>query len=278
MNDFFRSKKFIILLCAILLSLIMAIVASLTGGVSPISNTVNWMMRPFERVYDAAAGKLDQLFGYIYDYDKIAEENEQLRDRVAELEDELSQVDKYILENRELRALIGVDQAHNDYDVEIAEVIERTFDSYSYTFTIDKGSNSGIEVNDCVITRDGMAGFVTEVGTIWAKVTSVVDVDMSAGAIDARTREIGVAQGQYEYMKKEQLKLAFLDKESKVLVGDVIQTSGVGGLFPKGISIGKVVEVGVEEHDLSGYAVIEPMVDLDEMITVMVIKSFEVVG
>ena len=160
---------------------------------------------------------------------------------------------------------------------ESAEVIARGNDNMTATFTLDKGSLSGIAVDQCVITVDGMVGYISEVGTNWSIVTTVIDTGMEASAIASRTRDVASAEGNFELMKQGKFKLSYLEKDAQLVRGDTVETSGFGGLFPKGIILGRVEEVKSESHGITKYAVLTPAVDLSHVNHVLVIKSFTAV-
>ena len=131
-------------------------------------------------------------------------------------------------------------------------------------------------MDDLVITDDGMVGYVSNVTPTYCDVTTVIDTNMQAGALITRTREVGIAEGDYALMDEGNLKLAYLDPDSGVVIGDTVETSGRGGVFPKGIMIGTVERIVPEENGISNYAVIKPFVDVEKVTNVFIITDFEV--
>ena len=142
------------------------------------------------------------------------------------------------------------------------------------TLTLDKGSSSGVNKDDLVTTVDGMLGFVSEVTDNTCEVTSITDPKMQCGALVTRTRETAIAEGDYNLMTRGALRLSYLREDSKVVVGDTVETSGRGGVFPKGILIGTVESVQPEESGLSYYAVIKPFVSVDSVSSVSIITEY----
>ena len=132
-----------------------------------------------------------------------------------------------------------------------AEVIARSPGDWADTLTLDKGSSSGVNKDDLVTTVDGMLGFVSEVTDNTCEVTSITDPKMQCGALVTRTRETAIAEGDYNLMTRGALRLSYLREDSKVVVGDTVETSGRGGVFPKGILIGTVESVQPEESGLT---------------------------
>ena len=275
MNDFFSRRTIIVILTAVLVSLLIMILSAVSSGhISPISAVANVITEPIR----GAMSSVSDYFGDWKDkftrYDEVLAENEELKRKLAISEDKVRKNEAAALENRTLKTALGMKEKNASYDFESCEVVAKNSDNWSSSFTINKGSASGIKVDNCVITAEGMVGFVSEVGPTWATVTSVTDTTMEASAIASRTRDVASAEGDFELMTEGFLRLSYLPRDTKVLKGDVIETSGVGGLFPKGIVIGTVEEVKTETHAISKYAVIKPAVDFDSVNHVIVIKSF----
>ena len=275
MNDFFSRRTIIVILTTVLVSLLIMILSAVSSGhISPISAVANVITEPIR----GAVSSVSDYFGDWKDkftrYDEVLAENEELKRKLAISEDKVRKNEAAALENRTLKTALGMKEKNASYDFESCEVVAKNSDNWSSSFTINKGSASGIKVDNCVITAEGMVGFVSEVGPTWATVTSVTDTTMEASAIASRTRDVASAEGDFELMTEGFLRLSYLPRDTKVLKGDVIETSGVGGLFPKGIVIGTVEEVKTETHAISKYAVIKPAVDFDRVNHVIVIKSF----
>ena len=142
------------------------------------------------------------------------------------------------------------------------------------TLSLDKGLSHGVEVGDLVTTVDGMVGYVSEVYSNNCEVTTVVDVEMQCGALITRTRETAIAEGNYDLMAEGNLRLSYLTEDSSVVIGDTVETSGRGGLFPKGVMIGTVESVLPEENGISYYAVIKPFVNVDTVSSVSIVTDF----
>ncbi len=277
MRDFFRTKTFLFLLTALVLSLAAFFYTAVTEGrMSATSNTTGLFVTPIQKGSTGVTGFFDNIFGYIYRYNALVEENENLKAELNQTKEQLRDAQEALDENARFRELLELKQKNRSFDFEMAEIIAIGTGNWSTVFTIDKGSLSGIEVNDCVITEDGMVGFVSETGTTFSEVVTVIDPSMQAGAIVSRTRDVAVAQGSFDLMADGYLKLSYVKKDSGIMEGDIIETSGIGGVFPKGIVIGTVERILPEAHGISNYAILKPAVDLNAIHKVFVIKSFEV--
>ncbi len=275
MKSFFSRSWLTILLVAVLLSLIMGICSALSAGrISPVSNLINILATPIQKGISFVGNGIDNYFEKLSDYEKLEKENRELRSRLSTVEEKLRASEKALLENEQLRAALDMKLKNQSFEFESAEIIARGDNNLSTTFTLDKGSLSGVAVNNCVVTESGMVGYVSEVGINWCIVTTVIDTGMEAAAIVSRTREVASAEGDYELMQDGKFKLSYLEKDTAIVRGDTIETSGFGGLFPKGILIGRVEEIKSEAHGITKYAILSPVVDLSDVDSVLIIKSF----
>ena len=177
-------------------------------------------------------------------------------------------------ENARLRQQAGQPERQRDLTTVEAEVIARNPGDWATTLTLDKGSNHGVEVGDLVITVDGMAGYVSEVAGNTCEITTVVDVEMQCGALITRTRETAIAEGDYDLMAEGNLRLSYLTEDASVVIGDTVETSGRGGVFPKGVMIGTVENVLPEDNGISYYAVLRPFVDVDTVSSVSIVTDY----
>ena len=181
-------------------------------------------------------------------------------------------------ENTRLRELLNLREKHTDYEMESCKVVLWSSSNWSSSFTISKGRSSGIELNDPVVTEYGVVvGQVTELGETWATVSTLIDVDMSVGAFVGAAGNSGMVVGEYSFMKNKTAKLTFLADGAQIFVGDDVLTSGSGGAFPSGLVIGTLTAVQTEAGGQIEYGIVEPQCDLDSLVQVFIIKSFEVV-
>ncbi len=277
MDGFFSKKAIVIILLAVLLCLMLGIMSAVSGGrVSPIGSLVNMLTTPIQSAITGISDKFSDMSSRMEENDRLAQENAELRSELALLKNALRENESMGKENAQLRAALGMRERDSSFVFEAAEIVAKSSDNWASSFTINKGSSSGIAPDNCVITEDGMVGYIGEVGKTWATVIAITDTTMEASAIASRTRDVASAEGDFELMKNGHLRLSYLPRDTQIIKGDVIETSGVGGLFPKGIMLGTVVEVRTDTHGISKYAVIEPAVDLDHINHVLVIKSFSV--
>ena len=253
-----------------------AVFSGITGKDSIVTRAADTLLRPAQKAITYTAIHVADAYNKYFRYDELVAEKEALEKKVSDLEDELESAQTAIRENEELRSMLGVTERNTEFTYTPSEVIGRTLDEWSSIITIDAGKAEGIEKNDCVVTPQGMVGFVSSLSEHSAQVTTIIDSDMAAGARLVRTGEIAVAEGDYNLMTNGKLKLAYLSRSADVVVGDTVQTSGAGDLFPRGLGIGTVESMQTESDGMTNYAVIEPLVDVTSLTRVYVITDVKV--
>ena len=177
-------------------------------------------------------------------------------------------------ENQRLQSLLNYVERTPEYSYITARVTAKDPGYYFDVFVVNAGFNNGVEVNDAVITPDGLVGRVTEVGGTWSKVMAIIDSRSSVSATVERTRDNGIINGIDQSEGSSGLcEMAFLPLEAELLPGDSVITNGLGGLFPKGIIIGQVVEVSEEAGSTGKTVRIKPAVDFLHLEEVLIVKE-----
>ena len=238
----------------------------------------NVIASPFRSAYTAVADWFNDKQSYYQDNTALKEENAALKKQLAEMEAAIRQAEKDSAENERLKQLLGLQSQRPDLtsDLQAAMITEHTVTNWTSSLTIDKGTRHGLEVNDCVISETGaFVGLVSEVGTNWATILTLVDTDTSLGAQVFRSGDLGLAQGNFSLMGENRLRLEYLPTDCSLLGGDLVVTSGLGGYYPAGLVIGSVTEVQQDDSGATSYAILEPAADFDALEEVFVIRSFD---
>lgn len=270
------STRFIIgLLIASILGISIAMYTG-KGKVFISTNMVGSVLAPVQKGLTNIANMFARGYDYFFEFDSLSEENIRLKRELRAAEAKIRDINFQSIENEHLKNLLAIKEQKPELEFEVCEVIARNTANWSSTLTIDKGTNVGLKNGDIVITEDGMLGYISEAGYNFSEITTVLDTDMSAGALATRTREVVVAKGDFELMGQGMLKLSYIGTDSELVIGDTVETSGTGGIFPKGILIGTVEKILPEEHGISNYAVVKPSVDINKAKTVFVVKNYKV--
>ncbi|MBQ9684989.1 MAG: rod shape-determining protein MreC [Oscillospiraceae bacterium] len=252
--------------------------AARDGRIGFVQNVAGIVKSPIQKVLSSTVNWFDSMYGYLYKYDSLMAENESLRSQLADAQKSARDGIEASEENSRLRQLLELREKHTDYVLESAKVVLWSSSNWSSAFTISKGSSSGIELGDPVITEYGaVVGQITELGTNWATVSTLIDVDMSVGAFVGATGNSGMVVGEYAMMREKQAKLTYLADGAQIFVGDDVLTSGSGGAFPAGLMIGTLTAVQTEAGGQIEYGIVAPQANLDSLVQVFIIKDFTVV-
>ena len=276
MRDFFKSTHFKILALLLALVFAFALRSAQTGTAIPmISRLTAMLLTPVQEAASEAAYSTRQFFYEYFSGPRLAEQNERLISENAKLRSQLVEYDRIKAENEQLKNYLDIKDENPDFDFEPAMVIGRDASDRFYSFTIDKGSHDGVAENDPVITEAGLVGIVSEVGISHAKVLTILDATVNVGVMDSRTREIGAANGELTLAEEGLLKVNYLPRDGQSQPGDIIVTTGIGGLYPRGLIVGTIKELLSDSRKLSLYAVTEPPTDIRTVQNVLVIKYFD---
>lgn len=273
MQDFFKSGLFKVLI-AVVASLVGLLIfeASIGNLVAP-EKIIGTITKPFSEVTTAANDSVSGFFDGIFQSSRYKEENELLKDELANLQKKIVDYEQLKGENDRLKEAAGIKSKNPAFEVETARVVARDPDDL-YTFTINAGSLQGIEKDSPVITKRGLVGIVTKVAETYSKVTTILGLDIQISAMNSAKNEVGVVSGRADLIPDGLCVMLHLDKDTKTEPQDIITTAGGGGLYPQGVVIGKVKEIRVNDNGVSSYAVIEPTEDINSVRDVTVIKSF----
>lgn len=202
------------------------------------------------------------------------QELDALRKENGALRAEQTAYSEILAENVRLRALAGFRQGYTEHTLLGARVTVRDTGTWTDTMMIDRGSDSGIARYMPVIVPGGLVGFVSEVYLNTARVQLVSDPRTSVGAIVERpaSREASLVKGNGN--ADRELVFVNLAREADVIKGDVLVTSGYGGVYPKGLLIGQVRQVEDDASGTSRSAVVSPAADLSRLEEVFVITSY----
>ncbi|MBE7024723.1 MAG: rod shape-determining protein MreC [Ruminococcaceae bacterium] len=276
MSNFFKSKFFIILaIVTVLILILMAVSTISTDKAGFAGDAVGTVMSPVQRFFRSVGDATGNFFSRFRSNSSYREENQQLAARVKELEEETRELYALRNENERLRGLLSLSETYTNYEMVGARVVAKDPGAWFSAFKIDKGTVHGVRKNDTVITDAGLVGYVYEVGSTWSNVVSVIDSRSAAGCIIERTGDMAVVEGSLDLMNEGTCHLSYLSREAEVAVGDFVETSGLGGIYPEKLLIGKIKSLSVDPQGLYYEAVIEPAVDFERITEVMVIRRQE---
>lgn len=274
---FFKSKFFII---CVTIALVLAIVTSLLsmfGFSGIIRSGLKTIATPFEWCGTTVANAVNGFVEVFAEYDDLKKENEELRTRLDEYENEKYEISVLRDQNDWLKSYLDIKTYIPDLSMTSVTVIAREAGNYSTILTINKGYVHGIRRNMPVVTDRGTFGYVSECGLDWAKVVSIVETASSVSVYTERTGATGVVEGDTDLRAKGYCVMTYISSSSDIKVGDRIFTSGNATIYPPGLLIGEIVEISADEATRTLKATIKPSVDfksVNDINNLMVITGY----
>ena len=275
MKHFFSTRVRVILLVAVLLAAGLAILSSLTH-VSIPDMVVKTVLAPIRAGASRLTDSAEQLYNYIFSYESLKAENESLKEKVAQLEKDARSVDSLIKENERLRSAMGMIEANEGYQLVDSYIISRSSQQWSNTFTINKGTASGIQAGMCAVTANNeVVGVVSEAGPNYAVVKSVMDSSLEISATTSASGYNGMVQGGYASGKDGLLRMDYLPSNSVIRNNDQVVTSG-STVYPRNLIIGYVVDADFDDTGVAKYALLRPAVNVGSLEQVFIVTQYRV--
>lgn len=274
MNRFVKSTWFKIIV-AIFVMLFVLIIYAAAGskGSSPLSSAAGTATKPVSSASSKVGKGLSRVFNTKSAYE---EEIKSLKKEIAGYQKELADYEQLKQKTELYENALGVKQKNPDFVFVAASVIGRDAADVYTSFTLDKGTKDGIEVNDPVMCGEGqLVGIVSKVAKQYCVVSTILDPKVSVSAYEVRTRETGYVSNSSTLSASGLIKVTGLNRKTSVTAGGVVCTSGVGGVYPRDLIIGTVKEVKDDEHNISSFLVVEPGNDIKDIENVLIITSFD---
>lgn len=268
-----RSKLFILSLVIVVILTLAAVSAGEGKGVKALGNIISVPVAPLQNVVSFISSKVGGIFDYFRDVKSTKAENEELTRRINELEQENLVIEQLKKENAELKDALKFKDEMADYDSLGSTIIAKDPGNWFEIFTINAGSKDGITVNSPVITAYGLVGRVLGTDLLSSRVISIIDLDSTVSARVSNSRDIIFVRGDAVLRNQGLCRTDYIGPDVDIAPGDTIETSGMGGIYPKGIIIGKVKEVIKNQGQYDSYAIIQPVVDFKRLEDVIVLEK-----
>lgn len=268
-----KSNKKRLLFFIIFITLVLMISASFFRNsqnkvISGISGTISY---PIVAIKNAFSWIIDGASNISVGKGKILEENEKLNKENNDLKLALLESNKILEENESLKDMLDIKNAYKHFNLKVGKIIYREHDNWSKTFKIDIGSNDGVKLNQAVVHKDGLVGYVSAVEKSSCVVTTILDPSSSVSVNISTINEPAMLQGDLALKSKQQLRLDFIELDAEISIGDMLYTSGLGQMYPNSIPVAKIKEVISKKNDINRYAIAEPLVDIKRINEVAVI-------
>ncbi len=276
MRQFFKSaqlKVFIFVICALLAGTIIAVVTD--NSISPSSTIVGTILSPVQKLSGKIAEKFNWFTSSFASAGSYRNENERLKIQIAEYESQLADYNEIKHKIDSYEQMLDIKEENPDFALEPANIIGTDNSDVFSSLIIDKGSTDDVSAGDPVVYGSYLVGVVKKVNESYSVVTTILNPSVNVSAIESATRETAYVTSNVEQSENGKCILAGLERTTSVSPGGLVLTSGIGGVYPKGLIIGTISRVQRNERDFSSYAVITPGADFDKIEDVFVITSFK---
>lgn len=275
MKHYFSTRVRIVLLLAVLLAVALGIIGNLTGLSIP-DMLVKGVLTPIRAGVSNLTDQAERLYNYVFEYEKLLAENEALREKLSQVEDAAREADSIARENENLRELLELKKAREDFKLVDGYIISWSSNDWSNTFTINTGANVGIAPGMCAITATGeVVGLVSEVGPNYSVIKSVLDASLEISATIASSGYNGMVQGGYATGLSGLLRMNYLPSSAVIRNNDQVITTG-STVYPRNLILGYVVDAGFDDAGVAKYAILEPAADIGKLEQIFIVTEYNV--
>ena len=275
MRFFFRSRQFKIIVAIFSAIVVLSATFGFIGfRISPQANIAGTIAAPFQSIAITIKNVVGDFISAYNDGNELLMENEELKTEINELREQLADYNTATEQNAFYEKYLGIKEKNPDFIFTAATLISRDSDDPYSGFVINRGTLDGIHNYDPVITDAGLVGYIVEAGLTTAKVETILNPDLTIGALDNRTTDSGILSGSIQLADDGLCRFYNLARSCTVAIGDYVVTSGEG-IFPDGLLIGTIEEIGSDKYNTSIYANVKPFADIQELRNVMVITDFD---
>ena len=268
-----KSKQLLVIMTFFCVS---AIIATLASGITaaPFQEAAGMIIVPFEKSISSIGLWLTEVNKNFKDKQDLINANEELQNTIDTLTEQNNILSQNQAELTRLEELYNLDEEYADYPKVAARIISKDPGNWYDTFMINKGSKDGIRVDNNVIAGKGLVGIVTEVGSNWATVRSIIDDSSNVSAMTVGTSDTCMVEGDLELIDEGKLRFTQLyDKDDKVTVGERVVTSNISENYVEGLFIGYVSDIELSTNNLTKTGTLVTPVDFQHLKDVFVITT-----
>ena len=268
-----KSKHLLVIMAFFCVS---AIIATLASGITaaPFQEAAGMIIVPFEKSISSIGLWLTEVNKNFKDKQDLINANEELQNTIDTLTEQNNILSQNQAELTRLEELYNLDEEYADYPKVAARIISKDPGNWYDTFMINKGSKDGIRVDNNVIAGKGLVGIVTEVGSNWATVRSIIDDSSNVSAMTVGTSDTCMVEGDLELIDEGKLRFTQLyDKDDKVTVGERVVTSNISEKYVEGLFIGYVSDIELSTNNLTKTGTLVTPVDFQHLKDVFVITT-----
>ena len=255
----------------IVVLILIVIFSNREANTSFFENVANKLVMPIQNGLTYLKNRVSGNSTFFTDISNLKSENQDLKEKNSQLEQSLRELENIKTENETLKEYLGLTEKYGEYKTVPGYVIDKGISTYSKTIIINIGKNDGIEVNMTVIADEGLVGHVVSVTDNTAKVQTIVDTSTSISCLMSTNKDSIICKGTLS--SNSELKAMYIPTDANLVQGDSVDTSGLGGIYPKGIHVGSIKKIVSTKNITDRYALVETAVDFDKLNTVLVVKK-----
>ena len=259
------------IIITIIILILIVIFSNGENNTSFFENAASNLVMPIQNGLTYLKNKISGNSTFFTDISNLQQENEELKQKNSELEQSLRELENIKTQNETLKEYLNLTEKYGEYNTVPGYVINKDISNYSKTIVINLGSDDGVTENMTVIADQGLVGYVVSVTDTTAKVQTIVDTASSVSCVMSSNDESIVCKGTLD--DSSSLRAMYIPTDSNIAQGESIETSGLGGIYPKGIHVGTVKKVTNTQNLTDRYAIVETAVDFDKLNTVLVITN-----
>ena len=270
-----KARRLLAVMTIVCIGLIL-ITMSTSLVTQPVRQISGVIVTPFQKGINAVGQKITDLFSGFNDVRRLTAENEELKAQISELSQKNNELVQNQTELSRLEALYALDKKYSEYPKIAAQVIAKDPGNWYSTFVVNRGTSSGIAVNMNVIGAGGLIGIVTEVGTDWARVRSIIDDESNVSGMASNTSETCIVTGNLLEMEAGKIDFDSLrDDDNQVVEGTSIVTSNISNKYLSGLLIGYVSDIEIDSNNLTKSGTIIPAADFRTLREVLIITELK---
>lgn len=266
-----RKKGIIGIIVTVFVLILLVILTNISiNKFSSIENFFNKIVMPIQNVVSNIKNKTNNKTS-VKDVTQLQNQLKDLKIKNEDLEEKLRELEIIKAENKQLREYANMKDEYIEYETIPANIINKDISNLSNTMVINAGKEDGVYENMAVVSKDGLVGNVIAVTKNTAKIQPIIDTSSNISAIISTTRDMVILKGILD--AKNKIKITYIPTNSYLAVGDMVETSGMGGIYPKGLLIGTIEKIENTKNQAEKYAVLKTAVDFSKLETVLVITK-----
>lgn len=265
-----KNGKIGIIITIIIIILLVILSNTEINNLSFAENAINTIIMPIQNGLTYLKNKISGNTAFFTNIDELKKENNELKETNSKLEQSLRELEIMKAENETLKEYLNLTEKYSTYTTIPSYIISKDTSNYNNILVINVGKKDGIEPNMTVIGDKGLVGHVISVTESTAKVQTIISTSNTVSSTLSTSRDNIVCRGT---LNNNELKATYISTYATVVEGENVETSGMGGIYPKGIHIGTVKQVVNTKNITDRYAIITPAVDFNKLETVLVITN-----